>query len=199
MTSAWTETKQRARAEREAALASCILALPNQRYGVILADPGWRFEPYSRETGLARAADNHYVTEPTNRIEALDIPSIAAKDCCLFLWATAPMLPDALRVMASWGFQYKSQFVWVKDRIGTGYWTRNKHEHLLIGTRGQIPAPAPGTQWSSVIEAPVRAHSEKPERFFEMIEAYFPNLPKIELYRRGVAREGWDAWGLEAQ
>lgn len=199
MTSAWTETKQRARAAREAALAYSILALPNQRYGVILADPGWRFEPYSRETGMARAADNHYVTEPTNRIEALDIPSIAAKDCCLFLWATAPMLPDALRVMASWGFQYKSQFVWVKDRIGTGYWTRNKHEHLLIGTRGQIPAPAPGTQWSSVIEAPVRAHSEKPERFFEMIEAYFPNLPKIELYRRGLAREGWDAWGLEAQ
>lgn len=199
MASTWTAAKQKARAEREAALASCILALPNQRYGVILADPGWRFEPYSRETGLARAADNHYVTEPTNRIEALDIPSIAAKDCCLFLWATAPMLPDALRVMASWGFQYKSQFVWVKDRIGTGYWTRNKHEHLLIGTRGQIPAPAPGTQWSSVIEAPVRAHSEKPERFFEMIEAYFPNLPKIELYRRGVAREGWDAWGLEAQ
>ena len=199
MASTWTAAKLKARAEREAALASCILALPNQRYGVILADPGWRFEPYSRETGLARAADNHYVTEPTNRIEALDIPSIAAKDCCLFLWATAPMLPDALRVMASWGFQYKSQFVWVKDRIGTGYWTRNKHEHLLIGTRGQIPAPAPGTQWSSVIEAPVRAHSEKPERFFEMIEAYFPNLPKIELYRRGVAREGWDAWGLEAQ
>ena len=199
MASTWTAAKQKARAEREAALASCILALPNQRYGVILADPGWRFEPYSRETGLARAADNHYVTEPTNRIEALDIPSIAAKDCCLFLWATAPMLPDALRVMASWGFQYKSQFVWVKDRIGTGYWTRNKHEHLLIGTRGQIPAPAPGTQWSSVIEAPVRAHSEKPERFFEMIEASFPELPKIELYRRGVAREGWDAWGLEAQ
>jgi N6-adenosine-specific RNA methylase IME4 len=33
----------------------------------------------------------------------------------------------------------------------------------------------------------------------EMIESYFPNLPKIELYRRGLAREGWDAWGLEAQ
>jgi N6-adenosine-specific RNA methylase IME4 len=145
MASTWTAAKQKARAEREAALASSILILapPNQSYGVILADPGWRFEPYSRETGMARAADNHYVTEPTNRIEALDIPSIAAKDCCLFLWATAPMLPDALRVMASWGFQYKSQFVWVKDRIGTGYWTRNKHEHLLIGSRGQIPAPGP--------------------------------------------------------
>jgi N6-adenosine-specific RNA methylase IME4 len=61
------------------------------------------------------------------------------------------------------------------------------------------PRARPGTQWSSVIEAPVRAHSEKPERFFEMIEAYFPNLPKIELYRRGLAREGWDAWGLEAK
>jgi N6-adenosine-specific RNA methylase IME4 len=69
---------------------------------------------------------------------------------------------------------------------------------LLIGTRGKIPCPAPGTQWRSVIEAPIGKHSEKPECFLEMIEAYYPNLPKIELNRRGPARPGWDAWGLEA-
>jgi N6-adenosine-specific RNA methylase IME4 len=56
-----------------------------------------------------------------------------------------------------------------------------------------------GTQWASVIEEPVGAHSAKPERFAEMIESYFPNLPKIELNRRGPARPGWDAWGNEAE
>jgi N6-adenosine-specific RNA methylase IME4 len=30
-----------------------------------------------------------------------------------------------------------------------------------------------------------------------MIEAYFPNLPKIELNRRGSPRPGWEAWGNE--
>ena len=74
------------------------------------------------------------------------------------------------------------------------------HEILLIGTRGKIPCPAEGTQWDSVIEAPRPGkHSAKPACFLEMIEGYFPNLPKIELNRRGAARPGWDAWGNEAE
>ena len=125
--------------------------------------------------------------------------SIAAADCVLFLWATAPMLPQAIEVMEAWGFTYKTCAVWSKDRIGTGYWFRNKHEILLVGTRGHVPAPAMGTQWSSLILAPVGRHSEKPEAFCEMIESYFPTLPKIELHARGVvSRPGWDVWGLEA-
>jgi N6-adenosine-specific RNA methylase IME4 len=87
--------------------------------------------------------------------------------------------------MGAWGFDYKSQFIWVKDRSGTGYWNRNKHELLLVGVRGDnIPAPAMGDQAESVIEAPVAQHSAKPECFLELIEAYFPTLPKIELNRR---------------
>jgi N6-adenosine-specific RNA methylase IME4 len=100
--------------------------------------------------------------------------------------------------MAAWGFEYKSHFAWGKNRDGTGYWNRNTHELLLIGTRGNIPAPAPGTQFHSLIMQPVREHSAKPERFLDIIEIYFPNLPKIELNRRGPPRAGWDAWGNEA-
>lgn len=194
-----TEEKQERRATRERVLGGIQMALPQRRFGVILADPEWRFEPWSRETGMDRAADNHYPTSCTEVIAARDVPSIAADDCVLFLWATAPMLPHALLVMAAWGFDYRSNFVWAKDRIGTGYWNRNKHEHLLIGVRGSIPAPAMGTQWDSLIEAAVGEHSTKPERFLQLIEAYFPTLPKIELNRRGPARPGWDAWGNEAE
>jgi N6-adenosine-specific RNA methylase IME4 len=82
-------------------LAAKILALPEKRYGVILADPGWRFEPYSRVTGMDRAADN-YATSPLEQIKAIDIESIAASDCALFLWATAPMIEAALAVMEAW-------------------------------------------------------------------------------------------------
>lgn len=190
--------KNISRVKKEEALAVKQRALPDKKYGVIYADPEWRFEVYSRETGMDRAADNHYPTSSTEAIAARPVESIAADDCVLFLWATVPMLQDALCVMQEWGFSYKSHVIWNKDRIGTGYWFRNKHELLLVGTRGNIPAPAMGTQAHSVVDAHVGAHSEKPDRFLELIEAYFPTLPKIELNRRGPAREGWDAWGNEA-
>ncbi len=193
-----TILKKEVRATREAALAAEQCALPQKKFGVILADPEWRFEPWSRETGLDRAADNHYPTSALEVIAARDVASIAAKDCVLFLWATAPMLPHALVVMAAWGFTYKSHAIWGKDRMGNGYWFRNKHELLLVGTRGDVPAPAMGTQWLSLIEGPWAGHSAKPEIFLEMIERYFPRLPKIELNRRGPARPGWSAWGNEA-
>jgi N6-adenosine-specific RNA methylase IME4 len=100
----------------------------------------------------------------------------------------------------AWGFDYKTHMVWRKQRPGrgrgTGYWLTGEHELLLIGTRGQVPAPATAMA-PSVLDAPVGKHSEKPERFAELIEHQFPNIPKIELNRRGPARPGWDAWGLE--
>jgi N6-adenosine-specific RNA methylase IME4 len=189
--------KKKRRAKREAELASKIVALPDKRYGIILADPEWQFEPWSRKTGMDRAAANHYPTSCTEVIAARDVPSIAAKDCALFLCATAPMLPHALLVMAAWGFDYVTNVSLHKDRVITGYWFRNKHEHLLLGTRGKVPCPAAGEQWESVIEMMVGRHSAKPDAIYQMIEDYFPNIPKIELNAR-KARKGWDCWGAEA-
>ena len=198
---ATTSEKQDRRERRERELAGKILALPDKRYGVILADPEWRYEAYSRVTGLNRAPDNYYPTSETATISARRVHDLAAEDCVLFLWATQAMLPDALHVIAAWGFTYKSQFIWRKiypgQQTGIGHWSRSVHELLLIGTRGDIPGPAPGTQFTSVIEAEVRGHSVKPEWQYELIEAYFPNLPKIELNARR-ARFGWDSWGLDA-
>lgn len=190
-----TEMKRRKRAAKEQALGDAQRALPERQYGVIYADPPWRFEPYSRDTGMDRAADNHYPTMALDAICGMAVP--AADDCVLFMWATTPMLPQALEVMASWGFAYRSHFVWVKDRPGTGYWNRNCHELLLVGVRGEIPAPAPGEQYASVIEAPLGEHSAKPAAFAEMIEEMFPSLPALEMFAR-APRMGWDTWGNEA-
>lgn len=196
------EEKKAKRATRERILGGIQRALPARKYGVILADPEWRFEPRSRETGMDRAADNHYPTSRTDEIMLREVPSIAADDCILFLWATAPMLLDALRVMEAWGFAYKTHLMWHKVRVGagrgSGYWVTGEHEPLLIGTRGRIVAP--GTAMcGSVIAAPWQGrHSAKPEIFAEIIEREWPTSPKIELNRRGPARQGWDAWGQEA-
>jgi len=195
--SAKTVRKQQRRAERERTMAKATVtaaaaALGTKLYGVLYVDPPWRFEPYSRATGMDRAADNHYPTMHLDAIKTLKIP--AAPDCVLFLWATAPMLPQALDVMAAWGFAYRTHMIWEKDRTGTGYWARNKHELLLIGSRGRVPAPAPGDQSVSVINAPVGEHSRKPDVFAEMIKLLYPNVPKIELFARRH-RDGWDSWG----
>jgi N6-adenosine-specific RNA methylase IME4 len=191
-------TKRERRAAKEAALAEATRAaekrIGHQLYGVILADPPWRFEPYSRETGLDRSPENHYPTMATTDIQALVVP--AAPNCVLFLWATVPMLVSALHVMNAWGFAYRSNMVWTKPRFGTGYWFRNQHELLLLGVRGKVPAPSPGDREASVLAAPLGAHSEKPEEVAAMIERFFPNLPKLEMFARR-RRAGWDSWGNE--
>jgi N6-adenosine-specific RNA methylase IME4 len=186
------------RVEREARLGAFQAALPDRRYGVILADPPWRWEAWSSETGLDRGPESHYPTMTLDAVKALDVAAIAADDCALFLWTTGPTNDQAFEVMKAWDFAFKSQIVWVKDHISMGYWVRNQHELLLIGTHGDIPAPAPGAQWPSVIFAPVREHSRKPYEAYDLVESYFPTLPKIELFCRGDPRPGWAAWGNEA-
>jgi N6-adenosine-specific RNA methylase IME4 len=122
----------------------------------------------------------------------------AADDCALFMWSTVPHLAIAIEVLKLRGFRYASNWTWDKIDIGTGHWNRNRHEHLLLGIRGKIPCPALGDQWHSLFSQRPTDHSAKPEWFLEMIESYFPNLPKIELNRRGPCRPAWEAWGLEA-
>jgi N6-adenosine-specific RNA methylase IME4 len=193
-----TEDKAERRKQRMAALAGAEGSLKAAgTFNVIYADPPWAFEPYSLDTGMDRAADNHYPTMTVDAIKAMDVPKIAARDCVLFLWATVPMLRDALDVMDAWGFEYKSHCIWNKDRIGTGYWFRNKHELLLVGVKGKIPAPLPGTQAHSVIDGPVKEHSKKPIIFKTIIKGLFPDLPGIELFAR-AGDDDWKTWGKES-
>jgi N6-adenosine-specific RNA methylase IME4 len=197
--SATTLARRARRAQKESELAARIRGLPDKRYGLIYADPPWRFEVRSRETGLERDAANHYPVMELEAIKKLDVPSIAARDCLLAIWAVAAMLPQTLEVMAAWGFTYKSQFVWVKPNIGLGFWARTRHELLLLGTRGHPPAPAPGANFPSVIEAKTREHSRKPDEAYTILESYFPTVPKVELFARArTPRPGWDHRGAEA-
>lgn len=192
------EAKRIRRAEREEELAEVTervsKKLNRKLYSVIYADPPWRFEPRSRETGMDRSPDNHYPTMTVEELCQLDVP--AAKDCVLFLWRTAPMLEEALQVMKAWGFSYRTEFIWTKPHAGTGYWNRNRHEVLMVCVRGDIPAPAPGDQFDSVIPAKLGKHSQKPAVFVEMIDEMFPTQTGLEMFARS-RREGWEPWGNE--
>jgi N6-adenosine-specific RNA methylase IME4 len=99
---------------------------------------------------------------------------------------------------ARWGFKYVSHYVWVKHKKAHGYWSQNQHELLLVGIQGNVVPPKDGAQWgSSVIDARAGRHSAKPETVLERIDAIWPNVPKIELNRRGRARPGWHTWGAD--
>jgi N6-adenosine-specific RNA methylase IME4 len=149
--------------------------------------------PVLRRGDKKSAPENHYLTMPLAKIKALAPP--VASDAVLFLWAVNCLLPQALEVMAAWGFIYKGNIVWLKPTPGVGKRIRNQHELLLLGVRGSFPCPEQVP--ASVVEADRGAHSQKPERFYELIEAMYPNCPRLELFARGPARPGWSAWGNE--
>jgi N6-adenosine-specific RNA methylase IME4/ParB-like chromosome segregation protein Spo0J len=188
------------RAERiERLAATCNQSTPfpsDRRYAVLYADPPWRFNVYNEECGIERAAGNHYSTMSLDEICALPILSLASPDAALFMWTTVPHLRESFDVLVAWGFEYKTNIVWVKDKIGLGYFVRNQHELLLVATRGDMPSPSPANRPPSVISAPRREHSRKPDEAYEIIERMYPTLPKIELFARQT-RSGWAAWGNE--
>jgi N6-adenosine-specific RNA methylase IME4 len=165
---------------------------------LILADPPWRYD--FAETSN-REIENHYPTATTDEIgrHLQDFGVPVSGDCVLFLWATAPKLREALAVMEAWGFEYKTQAVWDKQRTGMGYWFRGRHEILLVGVRGSVSPPPPDCRFDSVfVEKRDNQHSQKPECVYEAIEAMFPQATRAEIYARR-SRTGWRGYGNEAQ
>ena len=83
-----------------------------KKYGIIYADPPWHYN----QKNLSGAAEHHYRTMSIEEICKLKVAEVADQHCVLFLWATFPQLPEALKVIKAWGFQYKTvAFVWLKQ------------------------------------------------------------------------------------
>ena len=167
----------------------------DRRYPIIYADPPWQ---YDFSPSNDRSVENHYPTMPIEEILALSVEELATPDAMLFLWAPPSFIKKGIATLEAWGFELATSMVWVKDRIGTGIYVRQRHEYLLLGKRGQPITPRPGSQPDSVIEAPRQKHSAKPDQIYDLIEKMYPDLPKIELFCRSP-RSGWDAWGNQAE
>jgi N6-adenosine-specific RNA methylase IME4 len=183
--------QRKVRQERNGKAASVSEALG--QYAVLLADPPWQYEHV--ET-LNRAIDNHYPTMTLADICALPVRSITYDDAVLFLWATSPKLAEAMQVIEAWGFTYRTCAVWVKDKIGMGYYFRQQHELVLVAARGSLPVPPEAVRPPSVFEAPRLEHSRKPDTVHEFIERMYPEQRKVELFARRP-RDGWFIWGNE--
>lgn len=167
------------------------LSATGQQFPVLYVDPPWQYEHSETDS---RMIENHYPTMTLDAICAMPIHEVATPDCVLFMWATSPKLGEAFQVLRSWGFTYRTCAVWVKDKIGMGYYFRQQHELLLVAAKGSIPVPEPSSRVSSIISAPRTEHSAKPHEVYEVIERMYPELPKVELFSRSP-RDGWHAWG----
>ena len=180
-----------------------MIPFPAKKYNVIYADPPWAFRVWS-EKGKERSADKHYSCMTLDDLKQMPVNSITAGDgCALFMWATFPMLREALELIEAWGFEYKTiAFCWVKqnknsDGIfkGMGYYTQSNAEICLLATRGRV-LERKSRSVSSVIISHIERHSKKPAETRDRIVELFGDLPRIELFARETT-PGWDCWGNE--
>ncbi len=171
-------------------------SIPGSGYQIIVADPPWTYDEGA--VAPVNDASTQYPTMTTSEICRLPVADRCADDALLYLWSTGPKTEESLQVLNAWGFRYVSQMVWVKDRLGMGYYARAKHELVLIGRRGDFPTPAPDVRPDSVLEAPYRGHSVKPDEFYALVERAYPWAKKLELFARRP-RENWTAWGNQVE
>ena len=199
-----SEKSRLARLNRQALLSQKNAALPTgKEYSLLLADPPWDYGMPNDRSASRMLPHNHYPTMSTDDICAMDVQSCVTTDAMLYLWCPASLLPDGLRVMESWGFEYVTNWVWHKSGgklTCAGGSALAHHELLLVGKRGQgLTIASKKARESSVFAAPVTQHSAKPALVHERLERLYPSVVnRMELFARN-ARSGWDVWGNQSQ
>lgn len=169
--------------------------LPDGKYRVIYADPPWKYGDQMIIDGYKVSAEEHYRTMTIDELIALPVKEMALDNSVLFLWATSPMLPEALALAENWGFEYKGSFVWDKVKHNWGHYYSVRHELLLLCTRGSC-LPDTKELIDSVQTIKRSNHSEKPEKFRHIIDRLYPTGKRIELFARKQV-DGWETWGNE--
>jgi len=189
------QLRERVKERSKAIKLAATPALPDGVYRVIYADPPWEYGDKRTNDEQSGSAESQYPTMAVDELCGMAVRDIAAADSVLFLWATAPCLPEAMQVIEAWGFTYKAQFVWDKLKGFNGHYNDVRHELLLIATRGSC-VPAVDSLDPSVVPEKRTKHSKKPDRFYELIERLYPlgNETHVELFARRP-RPGWQSWG----
>lgn len=185
--------------------------LPSEKYDVIYADPPWDYggkmqydktslknENIDFERNIFISAANFkYPTLKLKDLKKLDVNSIAADDCILFMWTTGPHMANSIELGEAWGFEYKTvAFVWDKQIHNPGRYTLSQTEFVLAFKKGRFPTPRGARNIRQFVSFRRGKHSEKPEIVIDGITKMFPSQKKIELFAR-KNYTGWENWGLE--
>ncbi|MFN6962463.1 MAG: MT-A70 family methyltransferase [Pyrinomonadaceae bacterium] len=183
---------------------SLLSRVETGKYKTILADPPWQFQNRTGKMAPEHRRLMRYPTMTLDEIMELPVSMLADDPCHLYLWCPNALLPDGLKVMKAWGFEYKSYILWHKvrkdghsDGRGVGFYFRNVTELLLFGVRGtkNRRTLAPARSQVNYIATRKREHSRKPDEVYEIIEKCSQG-PRLEMFAR-FPRLGWDAWGNE--
>lgn len=176
-----------------------------KKFHTVLADPPWQFKNRTGKVAPEHKRLNRYGTMTLDDICALPVADVCEDPAHLYLWVPNALLPDGLRVMAAWGFEYKSNLVWHKirkdggpDGRGVGFYFRNVTELILFGVRGKNARTlAPGRTQVNFLATQKREHSRKPDEQYKLIEECSPG-PFLEMFARG-SRPKWTTWGNQAE
>jgi N6-adenosine-specific RNA methylase IME4 len=190
--------------ERLETIVDFSSTLRGRKFGTVMADPPWRFVNRTGKMAPEHKRLARYQTLTTDDICELPVSQVVTDPAHLYLWVPNALLPDGLRVMAAWGFQYKSNIIWHKirkdggsDGRGVGFYFRNVTEVLLFGVRGKNARTlAAGRRQVNMIETRKREHSRKPDEQYDLIEACSRG-PYLEMFARGT-RKNWTYWGNQA-
>jgi len=168
----------------------------NETFRVIYADPAWSYNDKQDSPQLGGAA-KHYNTMSVKQLCELPVNKISERNSVLFLWVTSPLLEDAFKVLKSWGFKYKTSFIWDKVKHNMGHYNSVRHEILLVCTKGSC-APDNKKLYDSVqsIERN-NNHSEKPIEFLNIIDNLYNYGNKLEMFCRRIKKDNWYGWGNE--
>jgi len=165
-------------------------------YSCIVIDPPWPMHKIERDLYPDQGYGLDYSTLTIQELADDDLVPVrthAADDCHLYLWVTHKFLPAGLQLMADWGFRYQCVMTWRKNVGFTPFSWMYDTEHVLFGTRGNLPLLQNGLRLS--FDAPRTKHSEKPDIFYDRVIAASPG-PRIDMFAR-TQRDGFDVWGNE--
>jgi len=165
--------------------------LPTGPFRVLVVDPPWQYG--GRAEDPSHRAANPYPTMTVDAIKAMPVCKLACPDSVLWLWTTNAFMRESYAIADAWGFTVKTILTWAKDRMGTGDWLRGQTEHCLMCVKGKPTIVL--TNQTTLLNAPLRAHSQKPEEFYALVDALCPGS-KCELFSR-QARTGWEQHGNE--
>jgi N6-adenosine-specific RNA methylase IME4 len=204
-----TKVRARHNAEKSTAKhadpsAELLAFAGSNRFATLLADPPWRFINRTGKMAPEHRRLSRYGTMTVSEIAALPVDQIMGPTAHLYLWVPNALLPEGIKVLTAWGFEYKSNIIWHKlrkdggsDGRGVGFYFRNVTEMLLFGVRGKNARTlAPGRTQVNYIGTRKREHSRKPDEQYDLIESCSPG-PYIELFARG-SRPKWIGWGKQA-
>lgn len=167
-------------------------------YEMIVIDPPWGFDLYSRE-GAKKSAQAKYDLMRDDEVRSLPVGELASMNCLLYCWATAPQLPLAIACVQAWGFEYKSVLMWRKVtasgkvRMGTGYRVRTTGEVVVVGTLGN---PKQATIPQTIFDGIAREHSRKPDEFYALCDRVMPHARRCDVFAR-ERRPGWQSFGAQ--